>query len=397
MNEASAHSPLWRSPFRPFFLLGTLYGVLLFSSWISLYSGWLAPGWLAQGNLPQLFHQHEMLFGFSSAIVFGFILTALPSWAGTAEAAGSRLQWLVLSWLAGRVAVASTTLLPLPVVAALDLSFPVLFGLLIGPGLRKVHYRFKLGLALIIGGYFAGNLCYYLGVMEHDRGLWLQGLRLGLFSLIFHCSVTVGILAPIFTENALRESGRPRSIGHNHLLEWLSALSLPALAIADTTGAPAAASGGLALLSCLLHGLRLCRWHSLMIIASPIVWVLHFGYAWLVVALALYAGQAFGLPVGTESWVHAFTIGGFGLMSLGLMTRVSLRHTGRKMRPAPAMVAGYLCLAVAALLRVVLPYTGAGHLLLILSALLWLIPYLIYLALFSRILLAPSLNNQHSA
>jgi uncharacterized protein involved in response to NO len=353
--------------------------------------------WLSLTHLPQLFHQHEMLFGFSSAIVFGFILTALPSWAGTVEINGARLQWLVLSWLTGRLAVAASTLLPLPLVAALDLGFPVLFILLVAPGLRTVHRRFKLGLAPIVGGYLAGNVCYYLGVLEYDQAMWLQGLRLGLYALIFHCSVTVGVLAPIFTENALRETGRPRSIGHHLPLEWLSALSILALALADTASASPTVCGGLALLSCLLHGVRLGRWRSLMILATPIVWVLHAGYAWLVIALALYACQAFGLSVGTQSWVHAFTVGGFGLMSLGLMTRVSLRHTGRNIHPAPAMVAGFLCLGIAALARVALAYTGLSPLLLILSALLWLVPYLLYLILFARILFAPSLNNHASA
>lgn len=189
-----------------------------------------------------------MLFGFSTAIVFGFILTALPSWAETVEATGSRLQWLVLGWLAGRLAVPSTALLPLPVLAALDLNFPVLFALLVAPGLCNVQIQFKLRLILIIGGYFADNLCFYLGVMEQDHALWLLGLRIGLYALIFHCSVTVGVLPPMFTETALREGGRPRSISRNHLVQWLSAFSLAALAAADIAGAAPAVTGGLALL-----------------------------------------------------------------------------------------------------------------------------------------------------
>ena len=97
------------------------------------------------------------------------------------------------------------------------------------------------------------------------------------------------------------------------------------------------------------------------------------------------------MPVGTESWVHAFTVGGFGLMSLGLMTRVTLRHTGRELCAPPAMIVGFVCLAAAALVRVVIPLASLRHELLFLSALLWVAPYLIYLALYSRILLAPSL------
>jgi uncharacterized protein involved in response to NO len=141
----------------------------------------------------------------------------------------------------------------------------------------------------------------------------------------------------------------------------------------------------------LLHGVRLYRWHSLSITNTAIVWVLHLGYAWLCIALFLSALEDFGVPVGTESWVHAFTVGGFGLMSLGLMTRVTLRHTGRELRAPQAMVAAFMCLAAAALVRVVIPLTSLRHELLLLSALLWVTPYFIYLALYGRILLAPSL------
>jgi uncharacterized protein involved in response to NO len=387
----AAPSPIWRSPFRPFFLLGALYGPLLILSWISLYTGLLPVSWHSGNGLPSLYHQHEIVFGFSTAIIFGFILTALPSWAGTEEITGARLALLVLCWIVGRLSVASSSVLPLPLVAVVDLSFPLLFTALVGPGLGKVRFKINLGLALITAGFFAGNLCYYLGVFEQDQQLWLQGLRIGLYAIIFHCSVTVGILAPIFTENALQDNGRPTSIGHIHALEWLSAASILALATVDIAGTTPAVRGGLALVCCLLHGVRLYRWHSLSITNTAIVWVLHLGYAWLCIALLLYALAGFGMPVGTESWVHAFTVGGFGLMSLGLMTRVTLRHTGRELRAPPAMIVGFVCLAAAALVRVVIPLTSLRHELLLLSALLWVTPYLIYLALYSRILLAPSL------
>lgn len=390
-TPSAAPSPLWRSPFRPFFLLGALYGPLLILSWITLYTGLLPISWQSESGLPALYHQHEIVFGFSTAIIFGFILTALPSWAGTEEVTGSRLALLVLCWAAGRLSVALSNLLPLPLVAVVDLSFPLLFALMVGSELRKVRFEINLGLTLITAGFFAGNLCYYLGVFEQDQQLWLQGLRIGLYAIIFHCSVTVGILAPIFTENTLRENGRPASIGHSHALEWLSAASILALAAVDIAGATPALRGSLALVCCLLHGVRLYRWHSLRITNTAIVWVLHLGYAWLCIALCLRALEGFGVPVGTESWVHAFTIGGFGLMSLGLMTRVTLRHTGRELRAPQTMVVGFVCLSVAALVRVVIPLTSLRHELLLLSALLWVTPYLIYLALYGRILLAPSL------
>ena len=386
-----ARSTVLRSPFRPFFLLGALYGPLLILSWIPQYTGLLPPADSLPAVLPSLWHQHEIIFGFSTAIIFGFILTALPSWAGTTEIKGYGLAVLVLSWLLGRIAVASSAVLPVPLIAAFDLSFPVLFVMLVRPELHKVRHRISLGLAVIVIGFFVGNLCYYLGAMQQDIQLWQDGLRIGLYAMIFHCSVTVGILAPIFTENALAEDGRPRNISHIASLEWLSALSIIALAIVDISEASQAIKGSAALLCCLLHGIRLGRWHSLSILNSPIVWVLHLGYAWLVISLLLLALDNYGLAVGPESWVHAFTVGGFGLMSLGLMSRVTLRHTGRELRPHPAIVLAYLCLAAAALLRVAIPIASLGHELLLLSALLWVLPYLAYLVVYSRMLITPSL------
>ena len=382
---------VWRSPFRPFFLLGALYGPFLILTWIPHYTGLLTfSGW-QMGVLPTLWHQHEIVFGFSTAIIFGFILTALPSWGGTDEIEKNGLILLVCSWLLGRLAAAFSGLLPLPLVAFLDLIFLPVFVLLLAPRLHNVNFRISMGLFVITASFFAGNLCYYLGVLQQDQQLWQQGLRIGLYAMIFHCSVTLGILGPIFTENALLEDDRPTEIGHEAILEWLSALAIIGLAAAYLGAASAPVSGTLALISFALHAVRLYRWRSLSILSSPIVWVLHLGYAWLCISLLLLTLDNFGLAVGTESWVHAFTLGGFGLMSLGLMTRVTLRHTGRELRPHPAMVAAYLILAAAALLRVAVPMASLGRELLLLSALLWVAPYLIYLALYGRMLLAPSL------
>jgi uncharacterized protein involved in response to NO len=381
-------SSLWRSPFRPFFLLAALYGPLLILGWIPHYAG-LMPKLLEP--LPTLWHQHEIIFGFSTAIIFGFILTALPSWAETTEIKGPALVVLVLSWTLGRVALAASAHLPLPLVAALDLSFPLLFAIVVGSGLRGVRPHISLGLTLITLGFFLGNLCYYLGVDQQNYQLWLKGLHIGLYAIIFHCSVTVGLLAPIFTENALREKSRPHEIGHVTVLEYLSALAVIALATADISGAGPEIIGSIALLCVLFHALRLYRWRSFEILDYPIVWVLHVGYLWLIVSLLLRAMESFGLGVDTESWVHAFTVGGFGLMSLGFMTRVTLRHTGRDLLAHRAIVLAYFSLFAAAVLRVAVPFVSLGQEFLLLSAALWVIPYLIYLVIYGPMLLAPSL------
>lgn len=386
-----AIAPLWRSPFRPFFLLGALYGPLLLIAWILPYTGLLSAPGMSGSTLPQLFHQHELVFGFGTAIIIGFIMTALPSWAGTQEITGTPLALLVSSWVLGRLAVGLASQLPTPLVGFLDLCFPLLFAAITGPGMRRAALPYKLGLSVIVAGFFFGNLCYYLGVIQEDQQLWSHGLRLGLYAMIFHCSVAVGILAPIFTENALAGKGRPVTIGHNALLEWLSALLIVALAVADLAGFTPAVTAALAFACGLLHLLRLARWRSLEITDTPIVWVLHLGFAWLCLALLLFAANRLGLPIDSESWVHAFTVGGFGLMSLGLMIRVSRKHTGRRLQVPRPMIFAFLMLAVAAVARVLLPLTALRGELLLLSALMWALAYLIYLIQCWRLLLTPSL------
>lgn len=384
-------SSVWLSPFRPFFLLGSIYGPLLILSWVPHYTGllpWMDTQWY---QLPSLWHQHEIIFGFSAAIIFGFILTALPSWAGSNEIPKPALVVLVSSWLLGRFGVAMSGVLPLTLVAIMDLSFLLVFILVVLPGLRNIHHRISLGLFVIVGGFFIGNLCYYLGELRQEPLLLQQGLHIGLYAIVFHCSVTLGILGPIFTENELEEQGTPTEIGHIHVLEWLSALSIISLVAADISHASPLIGGSLALISFFLHAMRLYRWRSVSIRSSPIVWVLHLGYAWLCISLGLLALENFGFGVGTESWVHAFTVGGFGLMSLGLMTRVTLRHTGRELQLQTPMVTAFIILAVAALLRIAIPIASLGQELLLLSALLWVVPYLVYFVLYARVLLTPSI------
>jgi len=383
--------PVWRSPFRPFFLLGPLYGILLFLTWIPGLTNLVPPPVELTSNLPSLWHQHEMVFGFATAIIIGFIMTALPSWANTTELKGRYLFLLVLSWLLGRLAVLLSPLIPLPLVAVLDLSFPLFFAFIVRPELFNVDHRILMGLIVIVASFFIGNLSYYLGVYQQDIQLWQLGLRLGYYAMIFHCSVTVGILAPIFTENALAENGLDTRVSYMVPLQWLSAISIITLALADISAAPAVVCGTLALLCFVLHGIRLLRWHSLSIMNTSLVWVLHLGYFWLCVSLFLRALEGFGVSVGTESWTHAFTIGGFGLMSQGLMTRVTLRHTGRELEGHPAMLVAFVSLATAALFRMTIPIAALGQEILVLSGVLWLSAYMVYLVLYGRFLLTPSL------
>jgi len=383
-------APLWVSAFRPFYLLGAIYGALLMLFVLGAYAG---IGWSPVDRVfLMVWHGHEMLFGFAAAIICGIVLTALPSWAGTEEVSGRRLAMLVGLWLSGRLAL----LVPLPplVGASVDCAlFPVIAALLL-PQLLQVRNRWYLLLLPVLGALFAANVTFHAGRVIGDPTLTWFGLRLAIHAIVLLYVLKGGVLTPIFTGNALREKRRGGDIPFVMWLDALAASSVVALAVADLARLPAAVTGVVALAACGVHALRLARWQGWRIADLPLLWSMHLGYAWLVIALGLKAFADLGGGVPETVWVHAFTVGSLGMMMLGLMTRVTLRHTGRPLQLPPAVVGAYLLMFAAASLRVAVAVCGLGEVWLLASALLWMAPFLIYLALFGAMLWSPSLPRE---
>jgi len=386
-------APLWVSAFRPFYLLGAAYGPLLMVVWVGAYAGiWAVPvdDWFFLA-----WHGHEMLFGFSAAIISGIVMTALPSWAGTAEIAGKPLAILVTLWLAGRLVLVApvSPLLAATVDCAL---FPVIAGLLL-PQLLQVRNRYYLLLLPVLAALFAANVIFHAGRIGADLALTAFGLRLAIHAIVLLYVLKGGVLTPIFTGSALREKRRGGDIPFRMWLDVLAVLTVVALAIADLARLPAAWVGAAALAACVTHGLRLARWRGWLIADLPLLWTMHLGYAWLVVAFALKALAELGGTLPEMLWVHAFTVGSLGLMMLGLMTRVVLRHTGRPLQVPAAIVAAYLMVLAAAALRVAVLPLGLGNAWLFASAVLWMAPFALYLAMFGAMLWSPSLPRQVKA
>jgi uncharacterized protein involved in response to NO len=163
------------------------------------------------------------------------------------------------------------------------------------------------------------------------------------------------------------------------------------LAAFDLAGAPPAWTGASAVACALAHGWRTTRWQGWRVADVPLLLVMHLGFAWLVFAFALKAAAELTGIVPEAAWVHAFTVGSLGLMMLGLMTRVSLRHTGRPLDVPGAMRVAYMMMFAAALLRLAATVHGLGNWAVALAAVLWAAPFAIYFVLFGAILLRPSL------
>ncbi len=383
------HSSFFSSAFRPFYFLGALYAPLLTAAWLGAYLGiWDIP---SVGTPLRLWHGHEILFGFTAAIIVGIVLTALPSWAGTEEIRGRRLALLVLLWLAGRLAWWSAPWLPplAPAIADL-LLFPVLF-LMLAPQLARASNRFYLLLLPILLALATANAVFHIGLLAAHTHLAGLGLRGAIYAIIVLYVLKGGVLTPIFTGNALREKGRGGQAPFNLELEMLAVGVVLLLAALDLAGAPPLWTGLAALACAIVHAMRTSRWKGWRLPDVPLVFVMHLGFAWLIFAFALKAVAELGGLVPEAAWVHAFTVGSLGLMMLGLMTRVSLRHTGRPPVMPTAMKLACVMMFAAALVRLAATVHGLGDWAVALAAVLWGLTFLLYFTAFAGMLVRPSL------
>lgn len=386
-----AAAPLLASGFRPFYLLGALYAPLLALGGVGAFLGTVD---LAASLGLVLWHGHEMLFGFATAIVVGTLLTALPSWAGTPEIRGAPLAWLVAAWLLGRIAFWAVPWLPASAVALADLLlWPALFAMLAAPLWRAPNRLYRLLLPILLA-LAAANLAYHAAVLAGDVPRAQRALRGAVWALVVLYTLKGGVLTPIFTGNALRELRRGDQARFLMPLEALALTLLVALAAADLTAGPHLLTGVLAAACGVVHGARVARWRGWRVTDQPLLPAMHLGFAWLLFAFALKAMAELGGLVPEVAWLHAFTIGALGMMMLGLMTRVSLRHTGRVLMSPPLMRAAAVAMFAAAALRVAAATQGLVPWVVTLALGLWAAALVAYLARFGTVLIAPSLPRE---
>lgn len=337
--------PLLRLGFRPFYLAAAAWGVVAMAWWALALAGRTT---LPADVNPTLWHAHEMLFGFATTVVVGFVLTAAKAWTGLGTARGPALGALVLVWLGARVAAVTG---PYAVYAALDMALLPLVALQVLVVLLHARNRRNLPLVALLLLLSAANVAYHgahWGWSEPDP---LHALRAALLLLVLVETVIGARVIPAFTTNAtpgLKVAAAP----------WLAHATFPATALALalwwSQAAPAAWSGPLLLLAAALQALRSRAWHPLATAGRPILWVLHAAYAWIPIGLVLLALQGWG--IGTVSTaLHAFAVGATAGLIIGMVTRTARGHTGRPLQASPPEVLAYALVQIAALARVVLP------------------------------------------
>ena len=340
---------LWALGFRPFFLGAALYGALGMALWLaSALRGFALPSTLGA----YFWHAHEMLFGYTAAVVIGFLLTAVRNWTGIDTLRGRPLAALFLLWLLPRVLHFSGWL-PAGVLAALDCGFLVLATLAVAQPLVRAGHRKSYVFILLLGLMCLADVLGYWALLDPERAILLpRAERLALYAVLGILIIMGGRVIPFFTERGLQvtlRQGPLRRLGEQGAL-W----TLFALMAADLLWGNARAVALLALLTGLLNLLRAGCWYHPRIWQVPLVWVLHTGHAWLVLGFLLHAAASLGwLPLPTS--LHGYTAGAIGVLTLGMMARVALGHTGRPLQVGRAVVASFWLINLAVLLRVV-PY-----------------------------------------
>ncbi|ACE86081.1 NnrS family protein [Cellvibrio japonicus] len=333
-------------PFRLFFLLVGLYGVAIVLAWTGFLFGGLA---LPVGWSPLHWHSHEMLFGFTSAAVAGFILTAVCNWTGAPPLQGGKLLLLGLVWSLGRVAMWSAGYLPLWLVALLDMLFLPALGVILLRILLAYGNKRNLLLGGMILALSAANLLMHIGFITGKQGWLVQGETLAMNLITLIMLVIGGRIIPMFSANWWRNQGinvQPRVIpALDKACLLITALLIPAA----FAGLPWL-TGGIALAAAVLNAWRWLGWRGWRTWSEPLLWVLHIGYGWLVIALLLKGLAAFAL-VGASAWQHALGAGAMGTLILGVMTRVALGHTGRPLQLPPLAWLIYVGICVAAVCR----------------------------------------------
>lgn len=360
MAQSSAEQMrAWTGPalfsfgFRPFFLFGGAWACLSMLLWIASLSGVLA---LPTRFDPVSWHAHEFLFGYLGSVLAGFLLTAVPNWTGRLPIVGWPLAALFALWAVGRVAVMVSGVLPPGIAATLDLGFPIVLGAMI---LREIVAGKNWRNLIVLGLLAAFTLANAIFHLENARGAYAAqgyGLRLGLATAIMMIGVIGGRIIPSFTRNWLARTDNPARPAPPMQKFDKVALLISAAALLLWVIRPDAMVTGVALLVMgTLHAVRLARWSGQHTIGEPLVWVLHVAYAFvplgaLALGGALVVGQI-GAPVAQHLWMA----GAIGLMTLAVMTRATLGHTGRDLTATPATVAIYLAHIGAVLARLLIP------------------------------------------
>lgn len=372
--------------FRPFFLSAALFAGLAVPAWIVI---------LTRVPDPELrsavrdWHVHEMVFGFLPAVITGFLLTAIPNWTDRTPIRGGELLSLWALWLVGRVVMAVPFLSPL-LSAAIDGTFLAVVAGLAWREIIAGKSWPQVPIGVLVSLYACANVLFHVWAWSGAETDTAE--RMGLALVLVLLSLIGGRITPSFTRDFLVEQGRTEQPTPFSRFDGLSVVLVGIAAVFWIVQPQALVTGWLWVTAGLLNLIRLLRWYGWLTWRDPLVLALHVGFAWVVLALWVMGGAILGVGLPITDAIHALTTGAVGVMTLAVMTRASLGHTGRPKHAGGLTVCIYLLVNFGAVLRVFGPSLDSSHLGLGLAAISWSGAYLLFALLYGPFLLRPSLD-----
>ena len=387
--DASGASPhgfaLFRLGFRPFYLLAALFAALSVPLWIAQFAGALPP---PSAYPAMLWHAHEMSFGFTLAVIVGFLLTAARVWTGLPTPSGIPLAGLAAVWIAARV---FNYFGPSPAAMLADAAFLIMPMIALGLVLVKARSYRNLFVLVVLTAFLLANTLFHLAVAGRVAFAPIAAVHFFVFTVIMLIGVIGGRVIPSFTASALPGIRQYRG-------RWLDVLALAATAAAllmVLLAAPVAPTVAACVAAAALQAARLAGWNPVAARRKALLWILHASYAWIPVGLVLLAcGVAGKLPL--SAGVHALTLGAIGGLILGMITRTALGHTARPLQAGRIEVAAYLLVQAAVLVRLA-SYAAPGPDYLswvVASAIAWSLAFALYFAKYAPMLMAPRLDGR---
>lgn len=380
------YPPILRGGFRPFFLGGACWAAVVVALWLLAFSGTIV--------LPTRFdalawHRHEMLFGYLGGIVAGFALTAIPNWTGRLPVAGPSLALLACLWLAARLSVLFSQVTGALPAFVLDTGFLAALAFVAAREILAARNR---NLPLVA----ALSVFALAAALDHLEAAGLIaangiGWRLGFSVVLLLIALIGGRIIPSFTRNWLAKRGETQRLpGQPGRLDMLS-LAVLALGMLGWTLEPDSdGAAALLIVGGVLQGLRLARWSGLRTFSEPLVFVLHLAFAWLPIGLILLGASRFVWCIPVSAALHALSAGGMASMTLAVMTRATLGHTGRDLNAGRATRAIYLLVTAGAIVRFAAPSLPFDYMAsIVLAGALWGGAFVLFAARYAGMLIGP--------
>ena len=348
--NANPIPPVLRLGFRPFFLVAGLFAIISMMIWMASFV--FSVEFTFSVLSPNIWHAHEMIFGYAMAVVAGFLLTAIKNWTGVDVLQGKPLALLLSLWLVARILPLSGSMFSIELIALVDVLFLfMLAAVCLRPVLKVKQYN-QMAIISLLFVLMLCNVVFYLGVM----GIVENGVQWGLYSALYMIITLVLLMMrrvmPMFIENGVDGDV---AIKNRSWVDASSIVLLLCLWVSDVFTDYHQIASVLAAALTLLHAIRLSGWYTNKIWSKPLVWVLILAYGSFILGFALKASQ-FVFALSPSLSVHAFTVGGIGLVTLGMMSRVSLGHTGRNVfDPPPIVLWSLSILFLGFIVRVIFP------------------------------------------